>query len=105
VKDYSVSKIFQAMENNYHYNYQSLDEFLRTDSDPKELGDQLDQLMADLVNVSRHEDDYGKALSDHHFTLRRLREIRCFLRSRQSTNEGRRFFYSKRRGMVQNKTW
>lgn len=75
--DYQNGKKFISMEKPepYHYNYQALDKFLRTDSDPKELGDQLDQLMADLVNVSRNEDDYGKALSDHHFTLRRLRNI------------------------------
>ena len=59
----------------YHYNYTSLDKFLESAYDPKELGNQLDELMADLVNVSRNEDDFGSKLSDHHFTLRQLRDI------------------------------
>ncbi len=65
-----------ATENkSYHYNYQALDEFLSTSFDPKELGDQLDELMSDLVHVSRDEDDFGNTLSNHHFTLRKLRDI------------------------------
>lgn len=59
----------------YRYNYRALDKFLSSNFDPKELGDQLDELMADLVNVSRNEDDFGNQLSDHHFTLRKLRDI------------------------------
>jgi hypothetical protein len=59
----------------YHYNYQALDKFLSNDFDPKELGNQLDELMADLVHLAKHEDDFGTSLSDHHFTLRKLRDI------------------------------
>jgi len=59
----------------YHYNYQALDKFLFSDYDPKELGNRLDQLMADLVHLARHEEDFGNCLSDHHYTLRRLRDI------------------------------
>lgn len=58
-----------------YYNYQTLNEFLRTDHTPKELGDKLDELMGDLVYVSRNEEDFGKTLSDHHYILRHLRDI------------------------------
>lgn len=64
------------MENEpYRFNYGALDKFLSTNFDPKELGNQLDELMSDLVHVSRNEDDFGNALSEHHYILRNLRDI------------------------------
>lgn len=60
---------------NRHYNYEELDKFLQTDHDPKDLGDKLDELMGDLVYVSRNEEDFGKTLSEHHYILRNLRDI------------------------------
>lgn len=59
----------------YHYDYESLDKFLDNDYDPKALGNQMDELMSDLVNMSRDEVGFGPALSNYHFTLRRLRDI------------------------------
>lgn len=57
------------------YNYAALDKFLQLDHTPEELGDKLDELMGDLVYVSRNEEDFGKTLSDHHYILRHLRDI------------------------------
>lgn len=67
----------------YHYDYQELDKFLSTDYDPKGLGDEFDELMSDLVQVSRNEDDFGNTLSNYHYTLRRLRDIFWKLKSRE----------------------
>lgn len=58
-----------------HYNYQPLDEFFVKGDDPKSVGNQLDEIMADLVYLSRDEDDFGRTLGYHHFTLRKLRDI------------------------------
>lgn len=47
-----------AAENEpYHYDYQALDKFLHQDYDPKELGNQLDEIMSDLVYLARDKDD------------------------------------------------
>jgi hypothetical protein len=59
----------------YHFNYQALDKFLSREYGPKELGNQLDELMADLVNLASEEDNFGKALNEHHYVLRELRNI------------------------------
>ncbi len=59
----------------YRFNYQALDKFLVQDYDPKLLGDQLDELMTDLVHVSKDEPDFGRSLSEHHYLLRKLRDL------------------------------
>lgn len=66
---------FMADEKDYRYDYRELDRFLAEEHDPQLLGDQLDQLMGDLVYVCRHEADFAGELSDHYFTLRRLRDL------------------------------
>jgi len=62
-------------ETNHHYDYQPLDEFFTKGDDPKSVGTQLDEIMADLVYLARNEDDFGKSLTYHHFILRSLRDI------------------------------
>jgi hypothetical protein len=65
-----------AAENEpYRYNYQALDKLLSENYDPKELGNQLDEIMSDLVYLARDEDDFGRSLTYHHYTLRQLRDI------------------------------
>lgn len=58
-----------------HYNYQPLDEFFAKGDDPKAVGNQLDEIMADIVYLARDEDDFGRALTYHHYILRSLRDI------------------------------
>ena len=73
----------KAPTHSYHYDYAALDKFLDNDYDPEQLGDQFDELMSDLVNVSRDEADFGHTLSNYHFMLRRLRDIFWGLQQRQ----------------------
>ena len=53
----------------------SLDEFFAKGDDPKSVGNQLDEIMADLVYLARDEDDFGRSLTYHHYILRTLRDI------------------------------
>jgi succinate dehydrogenase/fumarate reductase flavoprotein subunit len=65
-----------ATENQpYHYNYQRLDNFLNKDTDPKEIGNELDEIMGDLVNYSGKEEGYRELLPNRHTILRELRDI------------------------------
>ena len=57
------------------YNYEALENFLQTDHNPNDLSKKLDELMSDLVYVSRSEGVFGQTLSDHHYILRALRDI------------------------------
>jgi hypothetical protein len=59
----------------YNYDYRSLDEFLHRTFDPKEVGNQLDTIMSDLVHLASKEDDFGTSLRDHHYLLKELRDI------------------------------
>ena len=59
----------------HHYNYHRLDEFLKKDYDPSEIGRQLDEVMAELVHLSSGEESYGQTLRQHHYILRELRDI------------------------------
>jgi len=59
----------------YHYDYQKLDHYLSKDSDPKELGNQLDEIMGDLVNYTGKEEAYREILPSRHTILRELRDI------------------------------
>jgi hypothetical protein len=67
----------------YRFDYQALDQFLSRAYGPKELGNQLDELMADLVNLASEEDNFGKALTEHHYVLRELRNIFWNLNTKQ----------------------
>lgn len=62
-------------EKDYRYDYRELDRFLGEEHDPQLLSEQLDGLMCDLVYVSRDAEDFGRELSDHYLTLRRLRDL------------------------------
>ena len=59
----------------YHYNYQRLDNFLSKDTDPQEIGNELDEIMGDLVNYTGKEESYSELLPNRHNTLRELRDI------------------------------
>jgi hypothetical protein len=64
-----------ATENHYHYNYERLDKHLSTDTEPQEIGNQLDEIMGDLVNYTGKEEAYREILPNRHNTLRELRDI------------------------------
>lgn len=57
------------------YNYQSLDDFLKKDYDPQEIGRQLDETLSDLVHYASKEESYYQVLSQRHYILRELRNI------------------------------
>lgn len=59
----------------HHYNYQRLDHYLTKDIDPKEVGDQLDEIMGDLVRYASKEENYSELLPNRHTILRELRDI------------------------------
>jgi len=59
----------------YHYNYQALDRLLKHDYDPKEIGNQLDEIMGDLVRYASKEENYSELLPNRHTILRELRDI------------------------------
>lgn len=58
-----------------HYNYQILDKLLTDDSDPVELGNQLDEIMEALATHATHDGGYHIKLEEHYYILRTLREI------------------------------
>lgn len=60
---------------NIHYNYQSLDNLLVNDYDPKELGNELDQIMSDLIDYTGREAHYSQSLVQRHHLLKMLRDI------------------------------
>jgi len=64
-----------ATENHYHYNYERLDNHLTKDTDPQEVGNQLDEIMGDLVNYAGKEEIYSTLLPNRHTILRELRDI------------------------------
>jgi hypothetical protein len=62
-----------ATEN--HYNYQRLDDFLKKDYDPVEIGNRLDQIRDRLVELVHHNDGYRELLRADHYLLGELRDI------------------------------
>jgi hypothetical protein len=58
-----------------HYNYQALDKHLTEDSDPVELGDQLDEIMQALASHAASDESYHIKLEDHYHVLRTMRNI------------------------------
>jgi hypothetical protein len=63
------------MEKPHHYHYKRLDQFLEKDFDPKEVGNQLDEIMSDLVSYTGKDDSYCQLLPERHHILRELRDI------------------------------
>jgi hypothetical protein len=57
------------------YNYQPLERLLIEFYDPKELGNQLDEIMSELVEYAGHEMSYNQNLVQRHYLLRLLRNI------------------------------
>ena len=65
-----------AAENEpYHYNYERLDNLLSKDTDPKEIGNRLDQIRDKLVELAHHDEIYCRSLRDDHYVLGELRDI------------------------------
>ena len=56
------------------YNYQSIDHFVQ-DHDPEEIGNQLDEIMSDLVSHAGKEESYSQVLPERHTMLKELRDI------------------------------
>ena len=57
------------------YNYKALDTMLTDLYDPKEVGNDLDEFMNDLVNCTGREMHYSQSLVKRHYLLRMLRNI------------------------------
>lgn len=58
-----------------HYNYQRLDNFLKNDYDPEEIGNRLDQVRDKLVALVHYREEYSRALQEDHYLLGELRDI------------------------------
>lgn len=58
-----------------HYNYFPLDRILVELYDPRELGNELDDIMSDLVDFTGREAHYSHSLVQRHHLLRTLRDI------------------------------
>jgi len=55
--------------------YKALDELLYGISSPEELGNQLDEIMSDLVSYAGKDETYSQVLPQRHFILKELRDI------------------------------
>lgn len=64
-----------TLQRQARYDFESLDRMLTQECDPKQVGDELDEIMTDLVYLARDEEDFGKRLQEHHHRLRELRDI------------------------------
>lgn len=58
-----------------NYNYQRLDDFLKKDYDPAEVGNRLDQIRDRLVELVQHDEIYRTSLREDHYLLGELRDI------------------------------
>ena len=59
----------------YHYNHHRLDDFLKKDYDPAEVGNRLDQIRDRLVELVEHNEVYRESLREDHYLLGMLRDI------------------------------
>jgi len=57
------------------HNYEPLDELLNGVYKPEELGNQLDEIMSDLVSYAGKDETYSQVLPQRHFILKELRDI------------------------------
>jgi len=57
------------------YNYQRLDEFLKKDYGPQEIGNNLDQIRDKLVELVHYQEEYRHAVREDHYLLGELRDI------------------------------
>ena len=57
------------------YNYQPLDTLLTDLYDPQEIGNQLDEIMSDLVSHAGKEETYSQVLPVRHNLLKELRDL------------------------------
>lgn len=58
-----------------YYDYRVLDRLLTDDSDPLELGDQLDEIMEALAAHATRDGGYHARLEEHYYVLRVMRDI------------------------------
>jgi len=58
-----------------NHNYQALDALLTDLYDAQEIGNQLDEIMSDLVSHAGKEETYSQVLPMRHSILRELRDI------------------------------
>jgi len=61
--------------NPHQYNYQPLNSFLTRTYDPQAVGNELDQIMADLVHLASLEEEFCRTLGERHYLLRELRDL------------------------------
>jgi len=59
----------------YRYNYQALDQMLAELYDPKEVGNKLDEIMAEQVLHAAQDEGCRDKLGEHHFFLKMFRDI------------------------------
>ena len=75
MKDWSL-KSKNYGQKKTRYNLKALNQLLTDDATPEELGDQMDEIMSDLVTCAGRDDDYpGHELEWKYFILRTLRNI------------------------------
>jgi hypothetical protein len=55
--------------------YTDLDKFLKTGMTAKQVGDELDETLCDLVHYAGKEDDYVSELPNRYYLIRKLRDI------------------------------
>jgi hypothetical protein len=57
------------------YDYTRLDDFLKNDYDPQEVGDRLDMIMSRLVILVKFDESYHERIAVEHYLLAELRDI------------------------------
>lgn len=55
--------------------YADLDKFLKAGMTARQVGDELDETLCDLVHYAGKEDDYASELPNRYYLIRKLRNI------------------------------
>jgi len=58
-----------------HHNYQALEALLTDLYDAQEIGNNLDEIMSDLVSYAGKDETYSQVLPERHMMLKELRDI------------------------------
>lgn len=55
--------------------YTQLDKFLKSGMTARQVGDELDETLCDLVHYAAKEDDYVSELPNRYYLIRKLRDV------------------------------
>jgi hypothetical protein len=77
------------MADKIHYSFKALDELLRNNYTPREIGNYLDDIMSQLVMRAKdsHDYHYCEELDRHYLMLKQLRDIFWWKLSRNTTTK------------------